>query len=410
MKYDVIIIGGGASGLCASILIKRKRPELSVAILESQNRVLKKLLVTGNGRCNITNKNILVDAYHGENKEFCKYALEKFGYDFTETFFCSIGIPFTTSENGKVYPQSLQASSIVDALRITAEELGVMIFCEKTAKGIYKLPIGYEINTQNDKYFGKKIIIAAGGVSGGKSLIADKEQYNLLSDLGHKTIKPYPSLVQLKTELNGIKALNGLKQICNVTAKVNGKKVRSEVGELLFTKYGISGPPVLQISRSFAKTDKGTVEINLLPEYSFNNVYDLLILRRKLLKNRTAEYFFTGVFQKMIGYTLLKMSQVSLNDNIGDISDKKLKNLAENITCFSLKVTGNTGFDNAQVTAGGFSTNEFNEKSMESLKHKDIYAIGEVLDIDGDCGGFNLQWAWSSAAVAAEDICNDTYK
>lgn len=410
MKYNVIIVGGGASGLCASILIKRKRPELSVLIVESQNRALKKLLITGNGRCNITNENVTIGSYHGENVEFCKYSLEKYGFDFASEFFESIGVPFVFGDCGKAFPQSLQAASVVDALRITAEESGVEFLFNTTAQSINKQPRFYEIVTDNQKIICDKVIIATGGISGGKSLIYGQSQYSILENLGHRTVKPQPSLVQLKTDLEKIKALNGLKLVCSVTAIVNGIKARKEVGELLFTKYGISGPAVLQVSRSFVNVNDGSVQINLLPEQNFTEVINMLGFRRKLLGNRTAEYFLTGVFQKMVGHTLLKLSGISLNEKINSITDKQLKSLAENITCFTLKVLGNTGFENAQVTAGGISTDEFCDITMESEKSKGVYAIGEVLDIDGDCGGFNLQWAWSSAAVAAEGICNDINK
>lgn len=410
MKYDVLIIGGGASGLCAAILIKRKKPDYNVAIIEAQNRVGKKLLTTGNGRCNITNRYIAVSSYHGENVEFCEFALKKYGADFTEEFFDSLGIPLIDGENGKMYPYSLQASAVVDALRLTVEELGVETFFGEATEDISKVGNEYKISTKSNQYVAKKVIVAVGSVAGGKSLISYNMPYKLLTELGHSSTKINPSLVQLKTDLTKIKALTGIKLDCEVSAFKNGKKLRSEIGELLFTKYGISGPPVLQISRCFTTFDDAKVKINLMCDKNYAQVKELLVNRKSVLSNRNAEYFFTGIFPKMIGHTLLKIAGVSLQENISNISDKQISVLSDNIVGFEIEVCGNNGFDNAQVTAGGIRTEEFNCQTMESLKCKGIYAIGEILDIDGDCGGYNLQWAWSSAAAAAEGICNDTVK
>ena len=407
MKYDVIIIGGGASGMCTAILIKRKKPDFNVLIIEAQNRVGKKLLTTGNGRCNVTNRYIDASSYHGENAKFCEFALKKYGYDFTEEFFESIGIPLTEGDNGKMYPYSLQASSVVDALRLSVSEAGVETAFEEAVESISKEGSSYKIFTSKKQYVSRNVIIAAGSVAGGKSLISCKNPYKLLTDLGHKSTAVSPSLVQLKTDLTKIKALAGIKLNCEVTAIKNGKKLRCETGELLFTKYGISGPTVLQISRCFVNLNEASVRINFMCDKNFVQVKELLINRRKMFTGRNAEYFFTGVFPKMVGHTLLKIAGISLKNGISSITDYQINTLAENIVGFELKVIGNNGFENAQVTAGGIKTDEFSSETLESLRHKGLYAIGEILDIDGDCGGFNLQWAWSSAYAAAMAMTED---
>ena len=214
---------------------------------------------------------------------------------------------------------------------------------------------------------------------------------------------PTESLVQLKTELNSIKALNGIKVNATVTSYVNGKKQRSETGELLFTKYGISGPPVLQISRNKIKGDR-VVKINFFPEKNYDEIVDMLISRVNVLSDRNAEYFFVGLLPKMIGHTILKLCNIGLNNSVNTFASRICRMFAEKLYSFTLRITGTNGVENAQVIAGGVSTKDFDSVTLESLLCKGVYATGEVLDIDGDCGGYNLQWAWSSAAAVTEGI------
>ncbi|MEE0839247.1 MAG: aminoacetone oxidase family FAD-binding enzyme [Acutalibacteraceae bacterium] len=405
MKYNTVVIGGGAAGMCAAILIKRQLKNAEVLIVETLDRVCKKLIVTGNGRCNITNKYLQLSSYHGENVNFCHNALTKYGYDFTEAFFESIGVPFYEGVDGKMYPFSLQASSVVDALRLEAQRLGV-----KTENGILVDKIipqssGFSVVHKNGEFICENVIVATGGMAGGDKLGCFGAGYKMLKELGFSFIPTTSSIVQLVTDTENIKAINGLKIDAEVSSFVDDKKIRTERGELLFTAFGISGPPVLQISR-FAEKLKGnkTVKINMLPDLSYNDVISLLKSRSEALKDRTAEFFFTGLFPKMIGHTLLKISGIRLTTPVADFTDRDIRSLAESINKFTLTIFGTKGLLNAQVTAGGISTKDFDDTTMESKKYKGLYAVGEVLDIDGDCGGFNLQWAWSSAACAAEGI------
>ncbi len=403
-KFDVIIIGGGAAGLCSAVLLKRKLPQLHILIIEANDRVGKKLIVTGNGRCNITNRYLSPASYFGKHSEFCETALEKYGFSFTEEFFGSLGIPFTEGDDGKMYPYSLKASSVVDALRMEANTLHVDILCGSKAERITYLNNEYAVTVNGDIYNAKNIIVATGGLAGGEKLGCNTGGYKLLTDLGLTLVAPKPSIVQLKTETEKIKALSGIKMNSQVTLFADNKKVRSETGELLFTKYGISGPPVMQISRGVHLSKNITVKINFLPEYKYSELVDFLINRIKLLKSRSCEFFFTGMLPKMLGLTILKLSGINPSDSVENLSQKDCRMLADNIYSFTLNVTGTNGMANAQVTAGGIDTSHFNGVTMESKKYKNLYAVGEVLDIDGDCGGYNLQWAWSSAAAAAEGI------
>ena len=404
MKYNTIIIGGGAAGMCAAILIKRKLKNENILIIEALDRVGKKLIVTGNGRCNITNSQLELSAYHGTDPNFCYSALTSYGYDFTDDFFMSLGIPLVEGENGKMYPYSLQASSVVDALRIELELLGVEVKTGEKVSAVKKDGSGLCAVTDKGEYLSSNLVVATGGCAGGEKLGSLGIGYKLLHQLGHSLVDVSASIVQLKTDLTPIKALNGIKINAQVTLYSNNKKMRSEIGELLFTKYGVSGPPVLQVSGCYKNDSNSYLKINMMPEYTFNEIYELIKKRAKLLSSRNADMFFIGLLPKMLGYTVLKYANIKLNSYISQFTDKDLKNLADIIYGFKISIIGDNGLDNAQVTSGGVSTGDFNCETMESKLCKGVYAIGEVLDIDGDCGGFNLQWAWSSAAAAAHAI------
>lgn len=404
MVNDVVIIGGGASGLFAAVYLKQKNPRLSVRILESQPRVGKKLALTGNGRCNITNKNIDISRYHGTNAEFARFALEKYDRFFCEEFFESIGVPFVFEED-KGYPASLQAASVVDCLRFAADESGVITHLETKVTNIRLTKSGYMVMADKMQFTAKNVIIAAGLLSGGERLGCDGSVLEILRKAGYEAAKTLPSIVQLKTETEIVKQLKGIKIDANVALRHNGKLVRQEFGEVLFCDYGFSGPPVLQVSGMAARLGDGCViSLDLRPETDFNSLFDSLRLRAKRLKNRTLDEFFTGMLNKRLGQVILKKAGCKLNENAEELDEVKLKKITSVIKDFGFKVTGNNGLLNSQVTSGGILTHQFNSKTMESKSNKGLYTVGEILDIDGDCGGFNLQWAWSSAAAAAEDI------
>lgn len=406
MVNDVIIIGGGAAGLCAAVYLKQKHPEKSVRILEALPRVCKKLSLTGNGRCNITNKNIELSRYHGENVNFCEYAFSKYSGALTENFFESIGLPIIF-EGDKGFPQSLQASSVVDCLRFRAESLGIIIHTETKVNTIQISNGNYKIIANNMSFFARNIIIATGLLSGGEKLGSDGSMLNLLKKAGFNTVATSPAIVQLKTETDIVKQLKGIKVNANASLKIGDRIIRTEYGEVLFCDYGLSGPPVMQISREVSRSRENfTVTLDIMPQTDFNALIDILKRRAENLKHLNLDEFFTGFFQKRLGQVILKVSGCKLNDSVKMLDKNVIKKVATTIKNFSFNVTGTTGFANSQVTAGGLDTAQFSSTTMESKTNKGLYAIGEILDIDGDCGGFNLQWAWSSAMCAADAIGN----
>lgn len=403
MKNDVIIIGGGAAGLCAAVALKQKNPALSVRLLEALPRVGKKLAATGNGRCNITNKSITKEHYHGRNTDFAMYALARYSGKQTEDFFHSVGVDFVFEED-KGYPASLQAASVVDCLRFAAEELGVILCTETRVTNIQLSGRLFKVIADNLNFLTENIIIAAGLLSGGNKLGNDGQMLSLLKKAGFNTVKTYPAIVQLKTEPEIVRQLKGIKVNANVSLKSSGKLLRREFGEVLFCDYGLSGPPILQVSGAAAKTGSPVVSLDLMPNKSLEALTEELYGRIAILGARNTDEFFTGMMNKRLGQVIIKSAGYKLNTPVRSLDNNAPQKIAALIKDFSFNVTGNTGFINSQVTSGGLDTEQFDPKTMMSRDYKGLYAIGEILDIDGDCGGFNLQWAWSSALCAADAI------
>ena len=407
-KYDVVIIGGGAAGMCAAINIKMHDRSISVAILEQLSRVGKKLITTGNGRCNITNLNINLDRYHGENVGFAEYALTNYDNYFAADFFSELGVVFTYDETGRGYPYSLQASSVVDCLRFSLDEYGVDTFVDTAVLSYSKKENFFNVKTSNGDFIAESIVVASGLYSGGQKLGSNGSMLKILKNAGYKTIKSTPAIVQLKTETDVVKSLKGMKVDANVKLTINGKEIRSDFGEVLFCDYGLSGPPIMQLSREVERQDGDKViTLDLMNEYTFANVCDMLNYRVSVLRERTLEEYLTGMLNKRVGQAVLKMCGLKLSDSVATLKSSDIKQIASIIKGMKFKVIGTTGFDNSQVTAGGLDTTQFNPQTMESKKERGLYCIGEILDIDGDCGGFNLQWAWSSAFCASNAICED---
>lgn len=403
MKKNIAIIGGGAAGLTAAIAAAKNNAE--VTIYERMDRVGKKILATGNGRCNLTNINTQIINYHGKAPNYIEKVFEFFGVQETLSFFEDIGIYPYIDEEGKVYPYSLQATSVLDALRYEADRLGVK---ELTNCKIIDLIKNKEtfiiIDEDGKKYKSDAVIVCCGGKASSQ-LGSDGSGYKLVQKFGHKLIKPFPALVQLKLNADNLKRIKGVKIQGKIQSIANNKIIREDLGEILFTDYGISGPPVLQISRmtleNLNKNQKIYVKIDMFPEFEKKQLYDLLNNRFNKMKYKNIEESFNGLVNKRLIPIILKEAEI--NDykiKCTKLNRKQIYKIIEILKSWTFEVTGYYSWQQAQVTAGGIETKDFDNTTLESKKIKGLYIAGEILDIDGDCGGFNLQWAWSSGYTA----------
>ena len=399
--YDVVMIGGGAAGLALSVMLKQRAPQLKTAVMEQLDRVGKKLSVTGNGRCNISNRDLSASHFHTRSPETAERVLSSFDSAKTRAFFSSIGVEWIAEDN-KLFPRSLQASSVVDALRFSADRLGVETFCGQKVTAVSRRCDGFTVTAGDFSLSARCAVIATGGLAGGGKLGSDGDGYAFLSRLGHRIIPQSPVIVQVKTENQITRQLKGIKINCAVTVRDRNQILGADSGEVLFSDYGLSGPPILQLSRSCKPG--GTVCLDLLPEYSADRLTALMEQRRNLFKGLPLTEFFAGLLHKRLGQAVIKACSLPLSQNCNTLSTRDCAAIAEKTKHFCFSVTGNTGFANAQVTAGGGDLTEFDFATLMSKKVPGLFAVGETLDVDGDCGGYNLQWAWSSAAVAASGI------
>jgi len=402
--HDILVIGGGAAGIAAAITCRDMGKDS--AIIEGMDRIGKKLLTTGNGRCNLTNTSINPSRYHSENPSFPNEILSRFGYNETLSFFSLLGLPLTALEDGKVFPLSLQASSVLDIFRLALEEREIPLYLNSKVKEIKAGKKGFQIMTSSGKaYECRSLIICCGGkslpVSG-----SDGSGFRLAQQLGHGIINPIPSLVQLKLDYGNLKALSGVKFDGYAKIITGSKESKTEFGEILFTDYGISGPPILQLSRTasyaLSKGKEAYIEIDMMPTMTKDEL-------EEYLRNHFGTFYYRSVFDSLIGIINKKLIPVVLREaGVKDIHKEcshltsgETRTLCSLLKGWRFKVTDTNSFKNAQVTAGGVDTREVSPETLESKLVPNLYFAGEVLDVDGDCGGFNLQWAWSSGYIAA---------
>jgi len=402
MKTEIAVIGGGASGMMAAITARKSGKE--VLVLEKKDRILKKVLITGNGRCNITNVNADISNYFGKNISSVENILNSFNPQDTMDFFNGLGIICNEENRGKVYPLSGQASSVVDALRFEAERLGIKIETEFYVRKIEKDGFKFKIYSEDRKKIeAGRVILAAGGQSY-PELGSNGSGFELAKELGHSVTKLSPSIVQLKTEKHQVKGLQGIKTDVAVTAYGDNKKICTYDGELLFTDYGISGNVVFNISFVMPLYKNVEFEIDFMEKFDYNELYEILKERKKMMSHLTMENYFNGMINKKLGQFLSKVSGIEkLSKPVKDLNDSEIRKLCTVLKKYRIKILDTTGFKNAQVTAGGVSLDEVNSETLESKIVKGLYFSGEVLDVYGECGGFNLQWAWASGYIAGKN-------
>lgn len=380
---QIIIVGAGASGLVAAI--KAAAIGAAVTVLEQNDRPGRKICATGNGRCNMTNLNNIENAYRGSHPEFVKDALKQFSVDDTLSFFQKLGI-CTTDRSGWIYPRSNQAQSIVDVLTMKARSLKVNLKTNQYVTGVSFTGGHWNVHTNGWTYTCDAVILANG--SKASSVAGSGESgYKIARSLGHHLIEPLPALNALKCKENYFSGWSGVRTEGKVTLYINGTPETSQQGELQLTDYGVSGIPVFQISRyairAIYEKKKVELSINFFPELTKQELQEYLGRRKNDCPYKNEKELLTGLFPEKLIRVLAAQ-----------------KDLISAITDFRLSVKSGLSFEQAQICSGGVDTSEIDSLTMESRLHKGLYFAGELLDIDGTCGGYNLQWAWSSGAAA----------
>ena len=397
------IIGAGASGMAAALAAAEEGAQ--VLLFERQSRVGRKLLATGNGRCNLTNLHAEPGSYHGEEPSFAAAALKRYDVKDTLAWFEKMGLYTVAESSGRVYPYSDQANSVVDVLRFGLNRPNITLLSGVEVSKVRKTEGGFRVEAEGDSWDCDRLIIACGGLAGTK-LGGSMFGYKLLRGFGHKVTRLRPTLVQLKSSWSGCVSLKGVRAECAAAIYHEGTLHSRSRGELQFTEYGLSGPVIFEISRDVCqKPGKWVCRLDLLPDM------DSLDLKRRLLERTktslTCEDLLTGILHNRLGRVVTQTMGISGYVPISQLEAREIDMVCDAVKAFEIEVTEPMGMDSAQVTAGGIVTAEFDAQTMESRLVPGIYACGEVLDIDGDCGGYNLQWAWSSGRLAGSSAARN---
>ncbi len=396
-NQKIIVIGGGASGLVAAIAAKYSKAD--VTILERNPKIAKKILATGNGRCNYTN--VLATEYNYNHPEFVKHALQILNPEATIQFFETLGIVAKVEENGKTYPLSEQASSFLDVFMYELNRLKINLVCDTFVESITKKGNTFTIiDSYKNQYTADVVILTTGGKVLPKSG-SDGSGYGLAQSLGHTITHVFPSLTKLKLDYPYLKQLDGVKIPGKAELIYQNQSLQTETGDVLFTSYGISGPTILQLSRK-------AIDLHLNHQEVYIKVTLVNELSKADVKKRIYQFSDKSIEMSLIGIINKKFIPVLLKEigvldsqtEISQIPPKLIHKLVELLFDWRFKVIGYKGYEDAQVTAGGINIDEINPLTMESKLVKGLYFAGEVLDIDALCGGYNLQWAWSSGYLA----------
>lgn len=391
--YKTIVIGGGASGLLSAIELLRGKGAFKgqdVLVLERNDRVGKKLIATGNGQGNLMNEKFGANYYYGDAKFIGDFIANAEDINLKK-YFEELGVYQTASKDGKMYPLSKQASAVLDVIRAYLEYKDCTILTGKKVTKVVKGKSVFEVSVGSEKFYAKNVIFATGG-SAGKQFGTDGSAYALVESLGHKKTEVYPSLVQLKTDTAKIKGLKGLKETARVTSFCGQKPLMTVEGDLLFTDFGVSGSTIFSLSASIADKKDAYLIVEFLPSLSFSQV-EKMVKERQNKPYVKKEDLLCGILNKKIGQQVLKSAN---SDSATDIA-YAIKN-------FKLNVTGSLDFSYAQVTRGGIKTDKIDAKTYQSKLAPGLYIVGEVLNVDGDCGGYNLTFAFVSGITAAKTI------
>ncbi|MDU4731474.1 NAD(P)/FAD-dependent oxidoreductase [Finegoldia magna] len=398
------IIGAGASGVFAALILKQNY--IDTTVIERNANALKKIYATGNGRCNFTNRNVSYKNYHGENPKFTISAIKKFDNNNVIEFFNDMGIPEVELENGKIFPKSLQASSIVKQMMCLANHLEVEFIFDSFVDDVRKNGDVFEVKSNDSIYKFDYLIVACGSKAYKKSG-SDGNGYILMKKLGHNIVKTHPGIVQLKLNGDSFKKMSGTKFKANAKLVVDGKEVFEFYHDVLFTDYGISGPTILQLSGEAIRAKNNGLDVKIridTVDLDENKLYEHLIYIISLNYYKKINELLVGLINDNLIEEVLNQAGINYDINVCELSKEEIYKLAHTLKNLEFSVSGYKDEDSGQITCGGVDTDEINPSTMESKKIKNLYIIGEIMDVDGDCGGYNLQWAFSSAYSCAMSI------
>ncbi len=408
--HSILIIGGGAAGLAAGVTAAWRGAK--VRILERMSRVGKKLLATGNGRCNLANRDLRPEFFHGSCAgDFAAEVFRQFDLQRTLAFFRKLGVEPRVEEDGLIYPASGQASSVLEVLRYELDRLGVETVCDTNVQRIERQIArrGAEFvcsTADGGRFEAARVILAAGGKSS-PNFGSNGGGFKLAEALGHTIAEPFPALVPVTLDAPFLKHLDGVRISARVAACVDGLPHRAETGELQLTEYGASGIVVFQLSRIFADPQNRGRDlalcIDLFPDMAdAEELARMLAARFAASPEKSLEFSLVGLLhKKLIPVVWREAGQPDPIIPCGQIGDAAIKRLAALLKNWRLSATGTQSWMHSQVTAGGVIAKEVIPQTLESRLVPGLFFCGEVLDLDGDCGGYTLQWAWSSAHIAA---------
>lgn len=401
MYTDIAVIGGGASGLAAAIGAKTENPALSVTVFEKLDRVGKKLLSTGNGRCNLSSRSLVSEHYHGSVKNLMEIIKNT---PSAEEFFMTMGVPVISDEQGRMYPRSESAAAVLRSLRMRTSELGITEVCGFELAEIRRSKRGYIITSKSGATAECRCIIAAAGGYAAPQLGTDGSVMRIFRDMGYKTAKICPAVAPLKVSPDKLKGLKGVRVKGAVSAISGGKILKTEQGEIQFTESALSGICVFNLARFFNEYEgRLALRLDLAADIEKAELIDYL---ERVSTQRAAyplEELLTGFFPKNLAvYHVKNTFNRPLTEKISTLGKRDIIALADRIKSLEFEISGCSSWNNAQVTAGGIHGSCV-DNELQSVRDRGIYFCGEILDADGDCGGYNLQWAWSSGLWAGSN-------
>lgn len=406
MTLHIAILGGGPSGLMAAITAKRNAPSASVFVIEKNDRVGKKILASGNGHCNYSNANAIASRYN--QPQFVEEIFQQFSPTETRQWFRDLGMLDREDESGRCYPYNQLASSVLDVLRFEAERLGIVIYVQHEVTQLVKLgDTGWRIITSQETFFAERVIIAMGGKAA-PQLGTLGQGYELAKALGHHIRLPQPAIVMIEVDKETLKGLSGIRVDGTISLMREGVVIRQEEGEVLFKDNAVSGICTFILSSFIARDSFPATAYQLiidpLPEFSVEQVVELLTRRLSFVAQLSYETVFVGLVHKMVAQRALELHHLDL---------QSLRNpqgillVAQALKTMQFPVTSLGQFMHAQTTSGGILVKDINRHNLKSRLHSSLYFAGEVIDVDGECGGYSLQWAWSSGYVAGLHAATD---